>query len=154
MKSKIIISCFIFLFFVSSKCNNDNDNYHYDLTIKNNSLSIISVSPNFTYPDTTIICPLGHYEISSGEEHIDHQRYGWEPSIGYLKYFQIFIIDPDIINSTPCDSIKKYHIEWNCVNRRSKNLSRRNRSNLKTRNLRKVISDIYNPEDEVARSYQ
>lgn len=107
MKTKIILSCFIFLFFVSSKCNNDN--YHYDLTIKNNSLSTISVSPNFTYPDTTIVCPLGHYEISSGKEHKDHQRYGWEPSIGYLKYFQIFIIDPDIINSTPCDSIKKYH---------------------------------------------
>ena len=107
MKSKIIISIFIPLFFISSKCNNDS--YHYDLTIKNNSSITISVSPNFTYPDTTIICPLGHYEIPSGEEHIDHQSYGWEPRIGYLKYFQIFIIGTDVINSTPCDSIKKYN---------------------------------------------
>lgn len=107
MKSKIIMTIFVFLFFISSKCQEDN--YHLDLTIKNNSSSTISVSPSFTYPDTAIICPLGHYEILSGEEHKDHQRYGWEPSIGKLKYFQIFIIDPNIINSSPCDSIRKYN---------------------------------------------
>lgn len=95
------------MFLICSKCHDDN--YHKNLTIINNSSSTISVSPDFNYPDTTVICPLGHYEIPSGQEHIDHQGYGWEPRIGYLKYFQIFIVSPEVINSTPCDSIKKYN---------------------------------------------
>lgn len=106
MKTRIILCCFIFLCFVSSDCNRRD--FHYDIIIKNNSSSTISISPSFFYPDTTITCPLGHVEILPGDEYFDYKRSGWESILHKPKYFQLFILDPNVINTESCDSIKKY----------------------------------------------
>ncbi len=103
---KMLIYIILSIFLLSTQCER-NDIYHNDIIIKNNSTSIISVSIGTTYPDTTVQCPLGHVEISCSDEYVPHQRWGWEPIL-YNNYFQLFILDPSVVNSTPCDTIKKY----------------------------------------------
>ena len=103
---KMLIYIILSIFLLSTQCER-YDIYHNDIIIKNNSSNIISVSPCFTFPDTTINCPPLYYNVEHGSEYSFHERYGWEPSLSNI-YFQLFILDPSVVKSTPCDTIKKY----------------------------------------------
>lgn len=82
---------------------------HYNLVIKNMSNKAISISWGDYYPDTTLRCPLGYINLSENQECKLSRRNGWENDFKYYSYLQIFVMDSEICQTTPCDTIKKYN---------------------------------------------
>jgi len=90
-------------------CSCRTEEYHYEVHFKNNSSSTVSISLSLLYPDTTITCPLGHVEVSPGNEYSDYIRCGWEEALENT-YYQLFIINTEIVDTVPCDTISKNNL--------------------------------------------
>jgi hypothetical protein len=103
----IAINLFLFLVFISSTCNKKD--IHYEIKIRNLSNESIAASWTDSYPDTVILCPLGYALIKVSQDCAINLTYGWENEFERIDTFQIFILDTMVINTIPCDTIKKYN---------------------------------------------
>jgi hypothetical protein len=103
--SKTVIMFSILIVAILSSCW-DKD-IQRDLIIKNNSSDSIYVIYTEIYPDTTLDCRLAAIGVGANQEYRFFLRNGWENELGRIGILQLFIIDKDIWNTEPCDTIKK-----------------------------------------------
>jgi hypothetical protein len=108
MKAIVQLIILMSVILISAKCKKND--YHREIIIKNNSNSKINFSVSLDYPDTTLPCPFAIFEINAGGEYSDWVRDGWETYIFKPQYYQLFILDPHIVDSLTCDSISKNHL--------------------------------------------
>jgi hypothetical protein len=105
--NRIIIGILLFVTLGGYTCHKDD--VHYNLTIKNQSSKAISVSLGDYFPDTTLRCPWGYFEIGVDQENKIFSKNGWESEFKDYNYLQIFVMDSVINKEFPCDTIKKHN---------------------------------------------
>jgi hypothetical protein len=94
------ITFLIIVLVLCSSCFNDNDRNRH-IYIRNNSVKAIYYRFSFTYPDTSLIgSDPNNYKINPGE-----QRSTSASGFAYNSTLQIFILDANVVESEPWDSI-------------------------------------------------
>lgn len=100
---KIIVKLFslvsVFFILTATTCNKEEQ--HRYIYIKNNSSKAIYYRFSFAYPDTTLdMSDPNNYKVNSGI-----QTYTAASIFAYNTTLQMFILDADIVENEPWDSI-------------------------------------------------
>jgi hypothetical protein len=106
-RNLLIIFFFFLIILASISCRPYSA--HSDLIIRNNSSSTIALNMNQMYPDTFIACRTGAFKIEQNQEFNLRLGDGWEDVFKEKNTLQLFIIDNNIWQKEPCDTIRKYN---------------------------------------------
>ena len=98
IKNLLLIS--LLIGFCASSCGNKKEQHRY-IYIKNNSRNAIYYRFSFAFPDTTLLkSDPNNYKIEAGE-----QTFTSAGGFAYNSTMQMFILDADLVEKDPWDSI-------------------------------------------------